>query len=124
MQQCLYQLELVLKQQSAPSDTAAILIEPVLGEGGYIPAPAAFLKGLREVCDKNNILLIIDEVQCGFGRTGTNFYIENSGVKPDIMVVAKVRTRPDLELETRLTRTPRRAWPMDSLSVLSSAALS
>lgn len=91
MQKCLYQLDLLLKQQTAPSDTAAILVEPVLGEGGYIPAPASFLKGLREVCDKNNILLIIDEVQCGFGRTGTNFCIENSGVKPDIMIVAKVR---------------------------------
>ncbi|KAF7973317.1 hypothetical protein HWV62_15561 [Athelia sp. TMB] len=89
VQKCLYQLDLLLKQQTAPSDTAAILVEPVLGEGGYIPAPASFLKGLREVCDKNNILLIIDEVQCGFGRTGTNFYIENSGVKPDIMTVAK-----------------------------------
>ena len=52
----LYQLDLLLKQQSAPNDTAAIIVEPVLGEGGYVPAPAGFLRGLREVCDQNNIL--------------------------------------------------------------------
>ena len=87
----LYQLELVLSQQSAPSDTAAILIEPVLGEGGYVPAPSVFLQGVRKICDKHGILLIIDEVQTGFGRTGKNFAIEYSGVKPDIMTMAKVR---------------------------------
>lgn len=86
----MYQLDLLLKQQTAPTDTAAIIIEPVLGEGGYVPAPAAYLQGLRAVCDQHNILLIVDEVQCGFGRTGKYFYIENSGVKPDIMTVAKV----------------------------------
>lgn len=75
----LYQLDLVLAQQSAPKDTAAILIEPVLGEGGYVPAPTSFLKGLREVCDKHGILLIVDEVQSGFGRTGKMFAIERSG---------------------------------------------
>lgn len=89
--QSLYQLELLLAQQTAPSDTAAIIVEPVLGEGGYVPAPAAFLRGLREVCDKHGILLIADEVQCGFARTGTFFVIEESGVRPDIMVIAKVR---------------------------------
>lgn len=93
VQKSLYQLDLVLKQQSAPKDTAAILVEPVLGEGGYVPAPAAFLKGLREVCDKHDILLIMDEVQCGFGRTGKYFYLEHSGVRPDIMTVAKVRVK-------------------------------
>ncbi|KAI0067160.1 acetylornithine aminotransferase [Artomyces pyxidatus] len=86
---CLYQVELLLSQQSAPSDTAAILIEPVLGEGGYVPAPHTFLRGLREICNKHGILLIIDEVQSGFGRTGKNFNIEYSGVKPDIMTIAK-----------------------------------
>jgi len=89
VQQCLYQLDLLLSQQTAPSDTAAILIEPVIGEGGYVPAPPAFLKGLREVCDKHNILLIIDEVQSGFGRTGRFFAIEESGVRPDVLVIAK-----------------------------------
>jgi 4-aminobutyrate aminotransferase len=80
-----------LQQQSAPSDTAAIVIEPVLGEGGYVPAPPAFLHGLRRVCDEHNILLIVDEVQSGFGRTGKFFSIEHSNVRPDILVTAKVR---------------------------------
>jgi len=85
----LYQLDLLLQQQTTPDDTAAILIEPVLGEGGYVPAPPSFLKGLREVADKHGLLLIFDEVQCGFGRTGKYFFCEYSGVVPDIMVVAK-----------------------------------
>jgi 4-aminobutyrate aminotransferase len=86
----LYQLELLLAQQTAPSDTAAIIVEPVLGEGGYVPAPPEFLQGLRKVCDKHGIMLIVDEVQCGFGRTGSYFAIEESGVRPDILVIAKV----------------------------------
>lgn len=86
---CLTQLELLLLQQTAPKDTAAIIIEPVLGEGGYVPAPVKFLQGLREVCDKHGIMLIIDEVQSGFGRTGKNFAIEYSGVRPDILTCAK-----------------------------------
>ena len=86
----LYQLELILLQQSSPKQTAAILIEPVIGEGGYVPAPASYLKGLREIADKNDILLIFDEVQCGFGRTGKYFATEYSGVRPDMLVIAKV----------------------------------
>ncbi|KAL7281440.1 hypothetical protein ACG7TL_004753 [Trametes sanguinea] len=86
---CLNQLSLLLSQASAPRDTAAIIIESVLGEGGYVPAPPEFLKGLREVCDKHGILLIIDEVQSGYGRTGKNYAIEYSGVRPDIMITAK-----------------------------------
>jgi 4-aminobutyrate aminotransferase-like enzyme len=86
----LHQLDLLLAQQTAPSDTAAILIEPCLGEGGYVPAPDAFLQELRAVCDKHGILLIIDEIQSGFCRTGKNFMIEYSGVTPDILVIAKV----------------------------------
>jgi 4-aminobutyrate aminotransferase len=86
----LYQLELLLLQQSAPSDTAAIIVEPVLGEGGYVPAPPAFLQGLRDICDKNGLLLIMDEIQSGFGRTGRMFNIEYSGVRPDILLMAKV----------------------------------
>jgi len=82
-------LEILLKTQTSPSETAAMLIEPVLGEGGYIPVPPSFMKGLREICTKNNILLIADEVQSGFGRTGRYFAIEYSDVRPDIMVFAK-----------------------------------
>ncbi|KAG0648920.1 Delta-aminovalerate aminotransferase [Hyphodiscus hymeniophilus] len=76
-------------RETAPSDTAAIVIEPVLGEGGYVPPPAGYLAKVREICDKNNILLIADEVQCGFGRTGKMFAIEHWGVRPDILVMAK-----------------------------------
>ncbi len=82
-------LEELLITQVAPHDVAAILIEPVLGEGGYVVPPASFLKGLRALCDKHGILLIFDEVQSGFGRTGKWFAMEHSGVVPDIMTVAK-----------------------------------
>jgi 4-aminobutyrate aminotransferase len=86
---CLAQVEELLISQTSPAETAAILIEPVLGEGGYVVPPAAFLKGLREICNKNGILLIFDEVQSGFGRTGKWFAQEHFGVVPDIMTVAK-----------------------------------
>lgn len=86
---CLDELELMLKSQTAPEETAAMVIEPVLGEGGYIPAPPAFTKGLREICDRYGILLVFDEVQSGFGRTGKFFALEHSGVVPDILVMAK-----------------------------------
>ncbi|PWH12673.1 MAG: aspartate aminotransferase family protein [Anaerolineae bacterium] len=82
-------LEELLVSQVAPHDVAAILIEPVLGEGGYVPAPISFLKGLRELCNRHGMLLIFDEVQSGFGRTGKWFALEHSGVVPDIMTVAK-----------------------------------
>ncbi|KAL8801786.1 MAG: hypothetical protein Q9223_006869 [Gallowayella weberi] len=83
------QLELLLKRETAPSDTAAIVLETVLGEGGYVPPPPGYLARLRELCDKNNILLVADEVQCGFGRTGKMFAVEHWGVRPDIMIMAK-----------------------------------
>ena len=86
----LYQLELLLVQQTSPSRTAAIIIEPVIGEGGYVPAPASYLKALREIADKHGIMLIFDEVQAGFGRTGKYFATEYSGVRPDMLVIAKV----------------------------------
>jgi 4-aminobutyrate aminotransferase len=70
---CLDELELLLLSQTAPQETAAMLIEPVLGEGGYVVPPASFLHGLRQVCDQHGILLIFDEVQSGFGRTGRWF---------------------------------------------------
>lgn len=85
----LLQLKLTLQQQTSPADTAAIILEPVLGEGGYVPAPPEFLEGLRKTCDENNILLIADEVQCGMGRTGHMWFMEESGVRPDILVFAK-----------------------------------
>jgi 4-aminobutyrate aminotransferase len=85
----LNQLEELLLSQTSPQETAAILIEPVLGEGGYVVPPAAFIRGLREIADKYGILLIFDEVQSGFGRTGKWFAQEHFEVVPDIMTVAK-----------------------------------
>ena len=73
-----------------PADLiAAILIEPVQGEGGYTPAPAAFMRGLRTFCDEHGILLIADEVQSGFGRTGTMWAFEHAGIVPDVVCLAK-----------------------------------
>lgn len=86
---CLEELEFILNTQTAPHETAAILIEPVLGEGGYVVPPTGFLKGVRQICDRHNILLILDEVQSGFGRTGKWFAFENFDVLPDIMTIAK-----------------------------------
>ena len=85
----LEQLEYLLASQTAPKDTAAILIESVMGEGGYIVPPTSFMKGLREICDRHGIMLIFDEVQSGFGRTGKWFALEHFGVVPDIMTAAK-----------------------------------
>jgi 4-aminobutyrate aminotransferase len=85
----LEQLEYLLASQTAPKETAAILVESVLGEGGYVVPPVSFMKGLREICDKHGIMLIFDEVQSGFGRTGKWFALEHYHVVPDIMTVAK-----------------------------------
>ena len=73
----------------APSQVAAVLIEPVQGEGGFNPAPAAFLQQLRAFCDEHGILLIADEVQSGYGRTGRMWAFEHAGIVPDVVVVAK-----------------------------------
>jgi len=89
VEKALYQLDLLLSQQVHPKEVAAILVEPVLGEGGYVPASHSYLRSLRETCNKHGILLIMDEVQTGFGRTGKYFASEYSGVYPDIMVIAK-----------------------------------
>ena len=83
---CEKQLDLLFQGQTAPSETAAIIIEPVLGEGGYVPAPASFLQHLQLICNKHGIMLILDEVQSGFGRTGKMFCFEHASVKPDIIV--------------------------------------
>ena len=82
-------VRLVLAGHTAPAETAAMILEPVLGEGGYLPAPTRFLEGLRAICDEHGILFIADEVQAGFGRTGTMFTVEQSGIRPDILVMAK-----------------------------------
>lgn len=86
---CLHQLDMLLKGQSHPDETAAMVIEPVLGEGGYIEAPAEFLQALRAICDEYGILLILDEVQSGFGRTGKFWSFEHADILPDILIMAK-----------------------------------
>ena len=88
-QWCLNELEFLLASQTAPHETAALLIEPVLGEGGYVVPPASFMKGIRQICDQHDILLICDEVQSGFGRTGKWFAFEHFLIEPDIIVIAK-----------------------------------
>jgi 4-aminobutyrate aminotransferase/(S)-3-amino-2-methylpropionate transaminase len=85
----LFALEQLFKSDCAPSDVAAIVIEPVQGEGGFYIAPADFLKRLRAICDEHGIVLVADEIQAGFARTGKMFAIEHSGVVPDLITVAK-----------------------------------
>ena len=82
-------LERMFSTHIAPSDVAAIVFEPQQGEGGFIPAPAAFVEGLRRICDEHGIVLVADEVQTGFGRTGRMFAMEHFEVEPDLVVVAK-----------------------------------
>ena len=86
---CINQVRSIFELHIDPSRVAAILVEPVLGEGGYYPAPVSFLQKLRSIADEYGILLIFDEVQTGFGRTGRMFAAEHSGVTPDILVLAK-----------------------------------
>ncbi|HNW13231.1 MAG TPA: aminotransferase class III-fold pyridoxal phosphate-dependent enzyme [Anaerolineaceae bacterium] len=88
-QWCLDELELLLMTQLAPQETAAIFIEPIIGEGGYLVPPKTFMKGLRELTQKHGILLVADEVQSGFGRTGKWFGYQHFEIEPDIMTVAK-----------------------------------
>jgi 4-aminobutyrate aminotransferase/(S)-3-amino-2-methylpropionate transaminase len=82
-------LEYLFRSDIEPGRVAAILIEPIQGEGGFYEAPADLLHALRRICDEHGILLISDEVQAGFGRTGKMFGIEHSGVEPDLVTVAK-----------------------------------
>ena len=82
-------LEHLFDTQVAPEQVAAIIIEPVQGEGGFNPAPAGFMRSLRNVCDKHGIVFIDDEIQCGYGRTGKMWAIEHSGVTPDLTTIAK-----------------------------------
>jgi 4-aminobutyrate aminotransferase/(S)-3-amino-2-methylpropionate transaminase len=82
-------LDFLFRADIEPSRVAAIIIEPVQGEGGFYQAPDELLTGLRRICDQHGILLIADEVQSGFARTGKMFAIEHSGVQPDLVTMAK-----------------------------------
>ncbi|MFZ2097509.1 MAG: aminotransferase class III-fold pyridoxal phosphate-dependent enzyme [Anaerolineales bacterium] len=88
-QWCLDELEFLFLSQTAPQETAGILIEPILGEGGYVIPADGFMSRLRQICDKYGILLIVDEIQSGFGRSGKWFAQEHFDITPDIMTVAK-----------------------------------
>jgi 4-aminobutyrate aminotransferase len=79
----------VFKTIMPPEECAAIFIEPIQGEGGYVPAPKEYMQELRRICDKHGILLVADEVQSGAGRTGKMWAIEHTGVEPDIITIAK-----------------------------------
>jgi 4-aminobutyrate aminotransferase/(S)-3-amino-2-methylpropionate transaminase len=89
VEESLHALETLFKSDVEPARVAAIIIEPVQGEGGFYIAPFDFLKKLRKICDENGILLISDEIQAGFARTGKLFAIEHSGVAPDLVTMAK-----------------------------------
>jgi 4-aminobutyrate aminotransferase len=86
---CLDHLERLFAERVPPERVAAFIIEPVQGEGGYVPAPLPFLQGLRELATRHGILLIVDEVQSGYGRTGKMWAFEHAGIVPDVVLVAK-----------------------------------
>ncbi|MFV8834810.1 aminotransferase class III-fold pyridoxal phosphate-dependent enzyme [Aquisalimonas sp.] len=86
---CLRELDNILHTQSAPAETAAMLIEPIQGEAGYVPANTEFMKGLREICDRHGILLMMDEVQAGYGRSGLFWGHQHFDVVPDVVISAK-----------------------------------
>jgi len=86
---CVQKIEDSFKSYIAPEEVAAVIFEPILGEGGYIIPPFEFVKGLRKICDTHDISLIVDEIQCGMGRTGKMWAIENFDVVPDILVTSK-----------------------------------
>ena len=89
VEQSLQALDQLFKADVDPARVAAIIIEPVIGEGGFYPAPTELLRKLRSLCDQHGIVLIIDEIQTGFGRTGKMFAIEHAGIEPDLMTIAK-----------------------------------
>jgi 4-aminobutyrate aminotransferase/4-aminobutyrate aminotransferase/(S)-3-amino-2-methylpropionate transaminase len=89
VQDSLHALERLFKFHVEASRVAALLVEPVQGEGGYLPAPAGFLLALRQLCDAHGIVLIADEIQTGIGRAGKLFAVEHSGVEPDLITLAK-----------------------------------
>ena len=88
-EEALAALERAFLTQVAPESVAAIVMEPVLGEGGFVPAPTEFVEGVRGLCDDLGIVFVVDEVQTGYGRTGKMWAIEHHGVEPDLVVLAK-----------------------------------
>lgn len=111
---CVGEIEALLQQQTSPEDTAMIIIEPVLGEGGYVPAPQEFLRQLRRLCDEHGILLAYDEVQCGFGRTGDWWGHSRSGAAPDLLIMAKGMGSGMPISALAASRALMDAWPVGS----------
>ena len=108
----LTELDYLLATRTSPSDTAAFLIEPALGDGGYIPTPPAFLEGLRERADHHGILLVVDEVQAGCGRTGRFWGHQWSSITPDILITAKgIASGFPLSAMAASEELMSRAWP-------------
>ncbi|MFE4196644.1 aspartate aminotransferase family protein [Paenarthrobacter sp. NPDC056912] len=108
----LKELDYLLKTRTAPNDTAAFLIEPALGDGGYIPTPPAFMEGLRERADLHGIKLIFDEVQAGVGRTGKFWGHQHSTATPDIIITAKgIASGFPISAIAASTETMSKAWP-------------
>jgi 4-aminobutyrate aminotransferase len=108
----LRELDYTLATVSAPADTAALVVEPVLGEGGYVPATREFLRGLRERADRHGFLLVVDEVQTGFGRTGRFWGHQHFDVVPDVLVTAKgLASGFPLSAIAAPTELMSRAWP-------------
>lgn len=108
----LQELDYLLQTRIAPADTAAFLIEPALGDGGYIPTPPAFLEGLRERADRHGIALIFDEVQAGVGRTGKFWGHQHSAAEPDILITAKgIASGFPISAIAASTEMMSKAWP-------------
>ncbi|MFF1831202.1 aspartate aminotransferase family protein [Paenarthrobacter sp. NPDC058040] len=108
----LQELDYLLKTRTAPEDTAAFLIEPALGDGGYLPTPPAFMEGLRERADQHGIKLIFDEVQAGVGRTGRFWGHQYSSAAPDILITAKgIASGFPISAIAASTETMSKAWP-------------
>ena len=108
----LTQLDYLLQTVTSPADTAAFIVEPVLGEGGYVPGNERFFAGLRERADRHGILLVIDEVQTGFGRTGKFWGGDHFGVSPDILITAKgLASGFPLSAIAASSELMGRAWP-------------
>ncbi|MGK0273260.1 MAG: 4-aminobutyrate aminotransferase/(S)-3-amino-2-methylpropionate transaminase, partial [Cocleimonas sp.] len=89
VKEALKALDMMFKVDIAPEDVAAIIIEPIQGEGGFYITPVEFMQALRKICDEHGIVLIVDEIQTGFGRTGKFFCSEYSGIEPDMITTAK-----------------------------------
>ncbi|MBO0828265.1 MAG: aspartate aminotransferase family protein [Streptosporangiales bacterium] len=108
----LRELDYVLATTAPANDTAAFFVEPVLGEGGYVPANPRFLAGLRERADRHGILLVIDEIQTGFGRTGRFWGHDHFGVRPDVMLTAKgIASGFPLSVVAASDELMSKAWP-------------